>query len=94
MASITIHFIGPWRAILGAGSVSVELGGIDELRAHIEKLYGPAYDQSLRLRGVRQRASLWDNSHVLLNGRNVNGFQGTQLQDGDRIDVVPSLAGG
>jgi molybdopterin converting factor small subunit len=94
MAFVTINFIGPWRAILGAGSVSAELGGSDELREHIEKLYGPAYDKNLRSRGVRQRASLWDDSHVLLNGRNVNGLQGTVLRDGDRINIFPSVAGG
>lgn len=94
MAKININFVGPWRVFLGVRSVAVELASIDEARDYIEVNYGPAFQKKLMSRGINKKQSIWDNSNVLLNGKNINQLDNPVLKDGDKLDLLSKVAGG
>lgn len=94
MARVNIKFIGPWRLFLGVPAVTVEVNSIDEARDYVETNYGPAYHKKLKSRGIKRKQSVWDNSNILLNGRNIGQLDEPVLKDGDNLDLVPIVAGG
>lgn len=94
MAIVNINFIGLWRVFLGVRTVTVEISGIDEARDYIETNYVPVYQKKLESRGIKKKQSVWDNSNVLLNGRNIMQLDELVLKDGDKIDLLPRAAGG
>jgi molybdopterin converting factor small subunit len=94
MAKVDINFIGPWRLFLGARAVTADLNDIDEARNYIETNYGPVYQKKLKSMGINKKQSVWDNSNVLLNGTNTRQLNTQSLKNGDRLDVVPRVAGG
>jgi molybdopterin converting factor small subunit len=94
MAKVDINFIGPWRLFLGVRSVTADLSNVDEARNYIETNYGPAYWKKLKSMGIGKKQSIWDNSNVLLNGMNIKQSNTPGLKNGDRLDIVPRVAGG
>jgi len=75
-------------------SVTVEANSIDEARDYVETNYGPVFQKKLQSRGIKKKQSIWDNSNVLLNGRNIRQLDETVLKDGDNLDLLPRVAGG
>jgi molybdopterin converting factor small subunit len=94
LARVNINFIGLWRIFLGVRSVTVEIDSIDEARAYVETNYGPIFQNNLKSRGITKRQSIWDNSNVLLNGRNIRHLDKPVLKDGDNLDLLSRVAGG
>lgn len=94
MAKVTINFIGPWRLFLGVGTVTVEVNTIAEARDYVETAYGPVYEKTLKSRGIHEKQSVWENSHVLLNRRDIRQLDEPVLKDGDNLDLLPPIAGG
>ena len=93
MAKVTINFIGPWRLFLDVRTVTIEANNIKEARDY-ERTYGPAYAKKLKSRGIHEKQSVWENSHVLLNRRDIRQLDGLVLKDGDNLDLLPPMAGG
>jgi len=94
LARININFVGLWRSFLGERSITVEVSSIDEARDYVEANYGPIFQRNLKSRGVNKKQSIWDNSNVLLNGKNISQLDTPILKDGDKIDLLPKVAGG
>jgi molybdopterin converting factor small subunit len=94
LARVNINFIGPWRLFLGVRSVTVEIDSIGEARDYVEATYGPVFQKKLKSRGVTKKQSIWDNSNVLLNGRNIRHLDKPVLKDGDNLDLLSRVAGG
>lgn len=94
MAKVNIHFIGPWRIFLGARTVTVNVNSIDEARDYVETNYGPVFQKKLQSRGIKKKQSIWDNSNILLNGKNVRQLDKPVLKDGDNLDLLSKVAGG
>jgi len=94
LARVNINFIGPWRLFLGVRSVTVEIDSIDEARDYVEATYGPVFQKKLKSRGVTKEQSIWDNSNILLNGRNIRQLDEPFLKDGDNLDLLSRVAGG
>jgi molybdopterin converting factor small subunit len=94
LARVNINFIGPWRVFLGVRTVIVEVGSIDEARAYVETTYGPVFQKKLKSKGITKKQSVWDNSNVLLNGKNITQLDNPVLKDGDKLDLLSKVAGG
>ncbi len=94
MPEININFIGPWRVFLGTKSVTANVKGIDEARDYVESNYGPVYEKKLKSMGAFRKQSIWDNSNILLNGTNIATLEKVSLKKGDKLDVIPKVAGG
>lgn len=94
MAKVNINFIGPWRIFLGAQTVTVNVNSIDEARDYVETHFGPVYEKKLKSMGANKKQSIWDNSNILLNGTNVKTLNAVTFKDGDKLDLVPKVAGG
>jgi molybdopterin converting factor small subunit len=72
----------------------VEIDSIDEARDYVEATYGPVFQKKLKSRGVTKEQSIWDNSNILLNGRNIRQLDEPFLKDGDNLDLLSRVAGG
>lgn len=94
MAKVNINFIGPWRLFLGVRAVTIDVNSIDEARDYVETNYGPEYEKKLKSRGVKKKQSVWDNSNILLNGTSIRHLDEPILKDGDKIYLLPQIAGG
>ena len=94
MARININFVSLWRVLLGERSIIVEVASIDEARNYIETKYGQVFQKKFESTGGSQKQSIWDNSNVLLNGKNISQLDTPILKDGDKIDLLPKVAGG
>lgn len=94
MARVNINFIGPWRLFLGTRTVTVEANSLDEARKYIETNFGPVFHKNLQFKGIKKKQSVWDNSNILLNGRNIRQSDKPELKDGDNLDLLPRVAGG
>ena len=94
MARVNINFIGPWRLFLGVRTVTVEANSLDEAREYIETNFGPIFHKRLQSKGIKRKQSVWDNSNILLNGRNIKQLDKAELKDGDNLDLLPRVAGG
>jgi molybdopterin converting factor small subunit len=94
LAKIQINFIGPWRLFLGTSAASAELADIDDARAYIEANFNPVYGKKLKSMGVKKMQSVWDNSNVFLNGTDIRKLPAARFKDGDKIDLLPKVAGG
>lgn len=79
---------------MGVRSIAVEVTSIDEARNYVETNYGPIFDKKLESRGVTKKQSIWDNSNVLLNGKNIRQLDNPVLKDGDNLDLLSRVAGG
>lgn len=94
MALVTINFVGPWRLFLGVGTITVDAGSIDDVRNCIETRYQPVYAERLQAKGIHKKPSVWDQSNILLNGKNIRLNAAPRLNDGDTISLLPQMAGG
>ena len=91
---VTINFVGPWRLVLGERTVTAEVNTVDEARDYVETHYGPVYQKRLKSRGITKKQSIWDNSNILLNGRNIQQLDDLTIKDGDTLDLLLIVAGG
>jgi len=94
LAKVHINFIGPWRVFLGTRTVTVNANSIDGVRDYIETHYGPVYEKKLKSMGANKKQPIWDNSNILLNGTDIKTLKGVILKDGDKLEVIPKVAGG
>ncbi|OGP66508.1 MAG: hypothetical protein A2W27_04650 [Deltaproteobacteria bacterium RBG_16_44_11] len=94
MPAININFIGPWRVLLGARTVTVKVESIDEARNYVETNFGPVFEKKIKSMGVGKKQSIWDNSNILLNGKNIKLHEQITFKDGDKLDLLPKVAGG
>jgi len=75
-------------------TVTVEVNSIDEARDYVETNYGTVFQKKLQSKGIKRKQSVWDNSNVLLNGKNIRQLDEPVLKDGDNLDLLPRVAGG
>jgi molybdopterin converting factor small subunit len=94
LPAININFIGSWRIFLGARTITVNVDSIDDVRAYVETNLGPVFEKRIKSIGAGKRQSIWDNSNVLLNGTNIKLLNRIDLKDGDKLDLLPRVAGG
>jgi molybdopterin converting factor small subunit len=94
LARVNINFIGLWRVLLDVRSVTVEIDSIDEARDYVEANYGSVFQKRLKSRGINNIQSIWDNSNILLNGKNIRQLDKPVLKDGDKLDLISKVAGG
>jgi molybdopterin converting factor small subunit len=94
LARVNINFIGLWRVLLDVRSVTVEIDSIDEARDYVEATYMPVFQKKLKSRGITKKQSVWDNSNILLNGKNIRQLDKPVLKDGDKLDLLSKVAGG
>ena len=94
MARITINFIGQWRLYLGEEPVTAEAETIKDVRDLVENHFGPVFREKMRSKGIGKNTSVWENSNILLNGRNIKQLAEQVLEDGDIVDLLPRMAGG
>ena len=94
MPTININFIGPWRIFLGARTVTVNVDSIDDARDYVETNFGPVFEKKIKSIGAGKKRSIWDNSNILLNGTNIKSLNKITLKDGDKLDLLPRVAGG
>ena len=94
MPAININFIGAWRSLLGARTVTVNVENISEARDYVENNLGPAFEKKIKAIGVGKKQSIWDNSNILLNGTNIKLLNKINFKDGDKLDLLPRVAGG
>jgi molybdopterin converting factor small subunit len=72
----------------------VEIDSIDEARTYVETTYGQVFQKKLESRGIKMKQSIWDNSNILLNGRNIRQLDKPVIKDGDKLDLLSKVAGG
>jgi molybdopterin converting factor small subunit len=94
LARIDINFIGLWRLLLEVRSIAIDVTKMDDVKDYIESKYGPILEDKLSSRGITNKWAIWDNSNVLLNGKNINQLDDPVLKDGDRLDLISKVAGG
>jgi molybdopterin converting factor small subunit len=94
LPEININFIGAWRSLLGARTVNVNVENIDEARDYVENKFGPVFEKKIKAMKVGKKESIWDNSNILLNGTNIKLLNTIKFKDGDKIDLLPRIAGG
>ena len=94
MASITINFIGQWRLYVGERIIELEANNINEVKDYIEGHFDPVFQEKFRFKVIKGDSSIWENSNILLNGKNIKKFKKQVLKDGDVIELLPKIAGG
>ena len=94
MPAININFIGPWRVFLDARTVTADVNNIDEARDYVETNFGPVFEKKIKSSGVGKKQSIWDNSNILLNGTNIKLLNKINFKNGDKLDLLPRVAGG
>jgi molybdopterin converting factor small subunit len=94
LPAININFIGPWRTLLGTRTVAVNVDSIDEARDYVETKFVPVFEKKIKSIGVGKKQSIWDNSNILLNGTNIKLLKKITFKDGDKLDLLPKVAGG
>ena len=80
--------------MLGARTVVVNLDNIGEARDYVENNFGPVFEKKIKAMKVGKKESIWDNSNILLNGTNIKLLNTINFKDGDKIDLLPRIAGG
>lgn len=94
MARIHINFIGSWRLFLGVREIETEVNNINEAMDFIDTTYGPVFEKKLQSMGVNKKESVWENSNILINGKKMSFSNKTTFKNGDRLDLIPLIAGG
>ena len=80
--------------MLGTRKVSVNVKNIGEARDYVENKFTPVFEKKIKAIGLGKKESIWDNSNVLLNGTNIKLLNTIKFKDGDKIDLLPRVAGG
>ena len=70
------------------------MDSIDDVRVYVETNFGPVFEKKIKSIGAGKKQSIWDNSNVLLNGTNIKLLNRIDLKDGDKLDLLPRVAGG
>lgn len=60
----------------------------------METNFGPVFEKKIKSIGAGKKRSIWDNSNILLNGTNIKSLNTITLKDGDKLDLLPRVAGG
>jgi len=94
LAKVHIQFVGAWRLFLGTKEISIDASDIHAVRDYIETHYRPVFARKLQSMGVKKKESVWENSNILINGKTVSDFPQMVFKDGDRVDLIPLIAGG
>jgi len=94
LPTVNINFIGPWRVFLGTRTVCADIGSIEEARDYVETNYNPLLEKKIKATGIGKKQSIWENSNILLNGTNIKTLKEVTFKDGDRLDLLPKVAGG
>jgi molybdopterin converting factor small subunit len=94
LPAININFIGPWRTLLDTRTVAVNVESIDEARDYVETKFSPLFEKKIKSIGLGKKQSIWDNSNILLNGTNIKLLKKITFKDGDKLDLLPKVAGG
>ena len=94
LPEININFIGPWRTLLGTRTVTVNVENIGEVRDYVENNFGPVFEKKIKTMKVGKKESIWDNSNILLNGTNIKLLNKITFNEGDKLDLLPKVAGG
>ncbi len=74
--------------------MTADVGSIDEARNFVETKFGPVLEKKIMSMGVGKKQSIWDNSNILLNGTNIKLLKKINFKDGDKLDLLPRVAGG
>ena len=80
--------------MLGTRKVSVNVKNIGEAREYVENKFAPVFEKKIKAIGVGKKQSIRDNSNILLNGTNIKLLNKITFKDGDKIDLLPKVAGG
>ena len=94
MAKVEINFVGPWRLVTGVRTTRAEIQSLADAAELIRASFQPAYEKKLKSMGVRKMHSIWDNSNLMVNGKSVKQSDPVTFKDGDRLDLIPRVAGG
>ncbi len=94
LPEININFIGPWGSLLGTRTIAINVEDIGEVRDYVENKFGPVLEKKIKAMKVGKKESIWDNSNVLLNGTNIKFLKKINFKNGDKIDLLPRVAGG
>ena len=74
--------------------MTINITSIDQARDYVETNFGPQFEKKLKSMGAHRKQSIWDNSNILLNGTSISKSNGVILKEGDRLEVIPKVAGG
>lgn len=94
MARININFVGLWRVFLGVKTVTVEVNTINEARDFVEARYGPIFQKRFQASGTNNVQTIWEQSNIMLNGKNISQLDNPVLKDGDELLLLSKVAGG
>jgi len=94
LAKIHISFFGPWQFFLDVRTIQADIKDVNEAKDYIETNYRPIFEKKIRSMGVYKKESVWENSNILINGRKIGLSDKTSFKDGDRLDLLPLVAGG
>ena len=61
---------------------------------YIQDHFDPVFQEKFRSKGIKGDSSIWENSNILLNGKNIKKLNKLVLHDGDKIELLPKIAGG
>ena len=87
-----VEMLGFIRRAAGEGRVEVDASTVGQLITTLVTRYGEGFSQEL----TTAEGNLRTGVAVLINGRNVDFLQGlnTPLNPGDRVTIIPPVAGG
>ena len=60
----------------------------------METKFSPSFEKKIKSIGLGKKQSIWDNSNILLNGTNIKLLKKITFKDGDKLDLLPKVAGG
>ena len=72
----------------------METNNINEVKAYIEGHFDPVFQEIFKSKGIKGDSSIWENSNILLNGKNIKKLNNPVLHNGDKIELLPRIAGG
>ena len=79
---------------MGERMIELEADNINEVKDYIEDHFAPVFQEKFRSKGKKGNSSIWENSNILLNGKNIRKLNKPVLYDGDNIELLPKIAGG
>jgi MoaD family protein len=100
MPRITVRFFSRLREHLGLAETQMEIGNaytVQDLLNELKRVFGPQFEE-IRTSDPFEGYVLGDgaNPSIVVNGHLIDMTRdlGIELQDGDRVTIVPILSGG